>query len=92
MVSQDGHSYQLNQGTTTIGTSAKNDIAIDKDSTVSRGHAKIVEQNNHFRLHDLGSTNGTRVNKKVVREPVLLAANDQIQFGDNTVFTFVTSQ
>jgi len=92
LVSQDGRSYQLNQGSTTIGTSVKNDIAIDKDTTVSRGHAKVVEQNNHFRLHDLGSTNGTRVNKKTVREPILLAANDQIQLGDDTLFTFVTSQ
>jgi hypothetical protein len=92
LVSQDGRSYQLNQGETTIGRSAQNDIQIGNDATVSKSHAKIVEQNNHFRFFDLGSTNGSRVNDRRVREPVLLAANDRIQLGDNTHLNFVTSQ
>jgi hypothetical protein len=92
LIGADGRSYQLNQGVTTLGRSAENDIQIGGDSTVSGRHAKIEEQNNHFKLFDLGSTNGIKVNGRVVREPVLLAANDQVQLGDHTVMNFVTSQ
>jgi hypothetical protein len=92
LVTAEGRSYQLNQGTTTLGRSAQNDIQIDNDSTVSKGHAKIVEENNHFRFYDLGSTNGSRINNKRVRQPMLLAADDQIRLGDNTQLRFVTSQ
>jgi len=59
---------------------------------MSNNHAKIVEQNGHYRLNDLASTNGTRVNNRLVREPVLLEPDDEIQFGDNTVVRFVTSR
>jgi hypothetical protein len=92
LVAQDGRSYQLNQGVTTIGRASENDIQLTSDSTVSSRHAKIEEQNNHFKFFDLGSTNGSRVNDRVVREPILLAANDQIQLGDNTKLNFVTNQ
>ncbi len=92
LVAQDGKSYQLNQDDTTLGRSARNDIQLGGDTTVGREHAKIVEQNNHFRFHDLGSTNGSKVNNRRVRQPVLLAADDEIQLGDHTVLRFVTSQ
>ncbi|MBN1666791.1 MAG: FHA domain-containing protein, partial [Anaerolineales bacterium] len=92
LVARSGHNFQLNQGETTIGRSAQNHIKVDGDSTVSRNHAKIVEQNNHFRFYDLGSKSGSMVNGRRVREPVLLAPDDEIQLGDNTVFRLVTSQ
>jgi hypothetical protein len=92
LVAETGRNYQLNQGTTTLGRSAQNDIQIDNDSTVSRAHAKIVEQNNHFRFYDLGGKNGSRINDRRVRQPILLAPNDKVQMGDNTVMHFVTSQ
>ncbi len=91
LVAEDGHDYQLYQQLTTIGKSARNDIQIAGDTTVSREHAKIVEQNGHFRIHDLGSTNGTRVNSHRVREPVMLEADDVVELGDNTRLRFVTS-
>ena len=92
LISGDGSSYQLNQGETTLGRSARNDIQITGDTTLSKGHAKIVEQNNHFRFHDQGSTNGSKINNRRVRQPVLLEADDEIQLGDNTSLRFVTSQ
>jgi len=91
LVSQDGRSYQLNLGETAIGRAPDNDIQIS-DSKVSTRHAIIEEQNNHFKLSDLASTNGTFVNGHKVREPILLAANDQIRLGDNTTMNFVTNQ
>ncbi len=92
LVCSDGHSFQLNLGETLIGRSSQNDVQFTGDSTLSRQHAKIVEQNGHFRLIDLGGRNHTRVNSHVVREPVLLEPDDEIQFGDNTVVHFVTSR
>jgi len=92
LVSDDGSNYQLNQGDTTIGRSARNDIQISGDTTLSKAHAKIVEQNGRFRFHDLGSTNGSKVNQQRVRQPELLEADDEIQLGDNTHLRFVTSQ
>jgi pSer/pThr/pTyr-binding forkhead associated (FHA) protein len=89
LASRDGRTYQLYRGETLIGRSADNHIYITDDTTVSKVHAKIVEQNNHFRLYDLGSTNGTRVNGQWVRQPVLLQSNDEIQLGDRTVFRFI---
>lgn len=90
LLSRDGHNHQLNQEITTIGRSSKNDIAV-VDKTTSRQHAKIMEQNNHFRIHDLGTPNGTWVNNHRIRQPVLLAHDDEIQLGDNTFFRFVTT-
>jgi hypothetical protein len=81
--------FQLNLDETTIGRSSRNDIQLTGDATVGREHAKIIEQNGHFRIYDLGSTNGTRVNERLVRQPVLLEANDVVQFGDHTTLRFV---
>jgi len=92
LVSKDGRSYQLNLVETTIGRTPDNDIQLSGDSTISKGHAKITEQNGHFKIFDLASTNGTQVNNHRVRQPVLLAHNDNIQLGDHTKLRFITSQ
>jgi hypothetical protein len=91
LTAEDGHSYQLCAGETTIGRASRNDIQLPGDTTLSKEHVKIIEQNGRFQLIDLGSTNGTRVNGKLVRQPILLEPDDQIQFGDNTVVRFVTA-
>lgn len=92
LASQDGRSHQLYLGETTIGRSAQNDIYISGDTTISKRQAKIMEQNGHFKLIDLGSTNGTQVNGRWVRQPVLLEADDEVQFGDHTVMQFITAR
>ncbi len=89
--SPEGRTYQLCQGETTIGRSMGNDICLQGDNTVGRQHAKIIEQNGRYRLLDLGARNFTRVNKRIVREPILLESEDEIQFGDNTTLRFITS-
>jgi len=89
LVTDSGHNHQLNLGVTTLGRSSRNDIKLEGDTTISREHAKIQEQNGHFRLYDLGAANGTRVNNRLVRQPVLLEKDDVIQFGDNTRMRFV---
>ena len=48
-----------------IGRSPENDILLT-DNAVSRKHAKIEFRGNTFALEDLGSTNGTRINEKII--------------------------
>jgi adenylate cyclase len=74
-------------GNCSIGRSAKNTIVIESQK-VSRRHAIINVQNvGEFWLIDLGSSNGTFLNKRRVHQPVRLCDQDQIIIGDN-VFIF----
>ena len=54
-------SYPLTGEEVTIGRSGDNDVVIE-DSLVSRHHAKIFRVGDAWRVSDLGSANGTRVN------------------------------
>ncbi len=90
-LSSGNRTYQLFKGTTTIGKSTKNDIVLD-DGTVSREHAKIVEDNGHFKLIDLGSTNGTYVNGHVLKKQRYLEPDDEIGFGPEIKLRFINPQ
>jgi hypothetical protein len=92
LVNRDGRSYQLNCGETILGRSAQNDIQITGDPTVGRQHAKILEHNGRFKIVDLGTKNYTRVNNHILREPMLLEQDDEIQCGDNTFMQFLTTR
>src|SRR5438067_9186593 len=75
------------QGNCSIGRSAKNTIVLDSPN-ISRRHAIINVQNvGEFWLIDLGSSNGTFLNKRRVHQPMKLCDQDQIIIGD-FVFTF----
>lgn len=91
LISRDGQSYQLFSEETVIGRSSKCDIQIIDDFTLSKRHAKVTERDGLFTLFDLGSKNGVKINGNRWQGPVLLAANDQIQLGDNTFLKFVNS-
>ncbi len=66
-----------------IGRSAKQaDIVFDKDGTVSRIHASIVQEGNDFRIFDEKSTSGTFLNEQRVPEYGLqLQDGDEIRLG-----------
>src|SRR4051794_22779486 len=52
----------------TVGRRPNNTIQV-LDRTLSAAHAEfVVESDGHYRLHDLGSTNGTRVNGEMVQD------------------------
>lgn len=87
LVAESGNNYQLYEDETTIGRISENDIKLD-DPTVGRRHAKIVDENGHYKLYDLGSTNYSRVNGRIIRKPMLIESEDDIQFGDNSIFKF----
>jgi hypothetical protein len=65
---------------TTIGRSPDCDIFLD-DVTVSRKHAVVVESDAGFSIEDLGSLNGTFVNRKRIDSPIRLESGDEVQIG-----------
>ena len=71
--------YQLTEAVTVIGRSRRCGIVLT-DPNVSRQHAEIRKQDNGFMLLDLGSTNGTRVNRRDVKQ-VVLQHGDRIELG-----------
>jgi diguanylate cyclase (GGDEF)-like protein len=72
----------LKPGKTTIGRNLDNDVVI-KDVSASRVHAELVydENDNQIRIRDLGSTNGTFVNRQRLDSPCVLRSGDQIRIG-----------
>ncbi len=64
----------------TIGRSPGSDIAL-LDKRVSGRHASLELHRGSYILTDLGSTNGTYVNRKRLTGPYVLADNDEISFG-----------
>ena len=64
---------------TTIGRSPDCDIFLD-DVTVSRKHAELLQEDGRFTITDLGSLNGTYVNRRRI-ESSPLADGDELQIG-----------
>lgn len=87
--SSNASEYQLSKQTVSIGSHRSNDIVIE-DDTVSRRHATITRKTGRFELADLGSTNGTLVNGKRVRDPIALGRGDEIKFG-SARYTFIAA-
>jgi hypothetical protein len=65
---------------TTVGRSPDCDIFLD-DVTVSRKHAVLVQADGTFSIEDLGSLNGTFVNRKRIESPTKLQSGDEVQIG-----------
>jgi hypothetical protein len=74
-----GQPFQPGEGRTLVGRSPECDIFLD-DVTVSRRHAEIVREGDAFTIRDLGSLNGTYVNKKRI-ESTELSDDDEVQIG-----------
>ena len=74
-----GQSFQPGEGRTLIGRSPECDVFLD-DVTVSRRHAELQRAGETFTIRDLGSLNGTFVNRNRI-ESVDLAADDEVQVG-----------
>lgn len=70
----------IDSDVTSVGRHPESDVFLD-DITVSRHHAKFLRQDGVLYLEDLGSLNGTYVNKEVVEERVQLKQGDEIQIG-----------
>ena len=69
---------------TTIGREHSNDICLENPA-VSRFHAKIYRQDWTFYIEDLGSTNGTFLNDRIVKWKAGLSKNDRITIAKYTL-------
>ncbi len=74
-----GESFPIDQEKMSIGRTPDAPIFLD-DVTVSRNHALLVRRRDGIYIDDLGSLNGSYVNRKRI-ESHLLADGDEIQIG-----------
>ena len=74
-----GSRFLLDQPTTSAGRHPDSDIFLD-DVTVSRRHAEFRLESDEFQVVDVGSLNGTYVNREPV-DSAVLANGDEVQIG-----------
>jgi pSer/pThr/pTyr-binding forkhead associated (FHA) protein len=74
-----GSRFLLDRDTTSAGRHPDSDIFLD-DVTVSRRHAEFRLESGEFQVVDVGSLNGTYVNREPV-DSAVLANGDEVQIG-----------
>lgn len=74
-----GSQFLIEKDVTTAGRHPESDIFLD-DITVSRRHAEVRRKDGGFIVYDMGSLNGTYVNRERV-ENTQLANGDELQIG-----------
>ncbi|ABK52998.1 FHA domain containing protein [Acidothermus cellulolyticus 11B] len=74
-----GSRFLLDREVTTVGRHPESDIFLD-DVTVSRRHAEFHRTENGFVVRDVGSLNGTYVNRERIDEAAL-SSGDEVQIG-----------
>jgi pSer/pThr/pTyr-binding forkhead associated (FHA) protein len=79
---QQGHAYAIGNEAT-LGRAAGCQITVD-DSFVSQLHARVFARDGRYLVEDLGSTNGTYLNRQKVAGPMVISRGDRLQVG-NTV-------
>ena len=84
---KEAQQLQLKPGTLTIGRLSSSDIVVD-DVAASRRHAEITldPYSDSVKVVDLGSTNGTYVNRQRISEPLTLQNGDVIRIGQFTIY------
>ena len=78
-VEQSGRAYDL-ADELTVGRAAGCQITLD-DTYASQLHARIFRKDGQLFVEDLGSTNGTYLNRKKVTGPIAFRRGDRIQVG-----------
>ncbi len=74
-----GSRFLLDQDVTTAGRHPDSEIFLD-DVTVSRRHAEFRREGSGYTVHDVGSLNGTYVNRERI-DAVALSGGDEVQIG-----------
>lgn len=74
-----GSRFLLDDDFTSTGRHPDSDIFLD-DVTVSRRHAEFYRQGDRFTVRDVGSLNGTYVNRERIEEAGL-SGGDEVQIG-----------
>ena len=85
-----GARYALDSDVVSVGRDPDSDIFLD-DITVSRRHAEVQRDGARYSIRDVGSLNGTYVNRRLVDEGEL-NEGDEVQVGKfKLVFVHGTS-
>ena len=85
-----GARYALDSDVVSLGRDPASDIFLD-DITVSRRHAEVERSGARYSIRDVGSLNGTYVNRKLVDHDEL-SEGDEVQVGKfKLVFVHGTS-
>jgi len=74
-----GQVYDLDDELT-LGRAAGCQVTID-DTFVSQLHARLFRRDSQYFVEDLGSTNGTYLNRKKVAAPIAIRKGDRLQVG-----------
>jgi diguanylate cyclase (GGDEF)-like protein len=83
-----GKKYDLLKDENVIGRSGDCEIAVEEED-ISRNHARLTVLHGRVSVLDLGSTNGTYVNRKKAQGAVVLQNGDELRCG-NTIFKFLS--
>ena len=83
LVLQNGERITLDTDSLKIGRQASCRIVFN-DSNVSREHAQLRRSVDGWKLLDLGSTNGTKINGVKITEEQLLVNGDELGFGTSS--------
>ena len=75
-----GRTYELGDELT-VGRAGGCQVALGEDNYVSQLHARVFRRDGQFYVEDLGSTNGTYVNRKKVTAPIVIRKGDRLQIG-----------
>lgn len=75
-----GSRYELESGLTTLGRHPESDIFFD-DVTVSRRHVEVQRTEDAVTVTDVGSLNGTYVNRTMIEGATPLTDGDELQIG-----------
>ena len=75
-----GSRFVLEQDVVTAGRHPESDIFLD-DVTVSRRHAEVFRSGEGYAVRDVGSLNGTYLNRERIEREMPLANGDEVQVG-----------
>lgn len=79
-----GQLVPLRQGSITLGRSSTSDLRL-QHASISRRHAQLTRRGNGFMVRDLGSQNGTFVNRIRIKGEVEIRPGDELSLGNATL-------
>ena len=75
-----GSRFVLEHPVTKVGRHPDSDIFLD-DVTVSRRHAEVARSGDGYVVRDVGSLNGTYLNRERIESELTLGTGDEVQVG-----------
>lgn len=86
---ETGASFSYQKDCITLGRAGDNDVALPSDSAVSARHARLIWQETQWFVEDMGSKNGTFIEKseasQKVETPRALTPGQQIVMGESVL-------